>query len=615
MDTKRDNLIDWDEFVSHILLEFQVKDAAAMQQSLTLPLEGYPKILRTNHRHPIVKITFCPAVKPDRTINYLHGKYLTASHEGAINYWSLDMELERSVKSESIELKVAISWITDVVCLPDVNIVCTSSTERELRFYDTTANKFELRVVIMSMKYPVTCMSYHFNQDITLDSCLTLGDSGGNIRTLFFNSKEKGPFYHTPGIDVTCVLYEGLLQGRLSGMYVVEFKNIHSESVRQVKYYTPLGSFLSCATCAKNSLFLSDAYGTKSRYSFNVSKGVTCFNFSKEFFFTSSRGPDCLVRIWSVFVPKKPSAVFQGHLAPICSIIMQDAGRKVYSLSKDRCIKVWDVPDCNIILTYIKIPAEVGGQNPLATYYNPTNRNFIVGSIRIAILLCGRQVDEEETDGYTHSKCVTKALYNPLFKCIVTVGLDSHIIVWDPWKGRRLLLVKNAHTRMVYGETKPVEITAATFDPGFQLLLTGSRDGSINMWNFNTGTCIHHMEIENNCEVTSVTWLKGRILAVGWNMHVTEFADTGKYIHGKSWETRHTDDVLCTAVRVPHTIVTSSYSGELIFWMLETGQAYARYNVSKPLERLKLALIKTTKGSKESGASSSRESAKSLKSE
>ena len=80
----------------------------------------------------------------------------------------------------------------------------------------------------------------------------------------------------------------------------------------------------------------------------------------------------------------------------------------------------------------------------------------------------------------------------------MTVGLDSHIIVWDPWKGRRLLLVKHAHTRLEYGETKSVEITAATFDPGYQLLLTGARDGTINMWNFNTGTCIRHMEIEKN---------------------------------------------------------------------------------------------------------------------
>jgi hypothetical protein len=74
-------------------------------------------------------------------------------------------------------------------------------------------------------------------------------------------------------------------------------------------------------------------------------------------------------------------------------------------------------------------------------------------------------------------------------------------------------------------------------------------------------------------------------------MHITEFSDTGKFTHGKAWETRHTDDVLCAAVRVPHTIVTSSYSGELVFWTLENGQAYFRYNVSKPTERLASQVI------------------------
>ena len=62
MDTNQDNMIDWDELVSHILLEFQEEDAATLQQSLTLPLEGYPKICRTFHRHPLARITFCPAV-------------------------------------------------------------------------------------------------------------------------------------------------------------------------------------------------------------------------------------------------------------------------------------------------------------------------------------------------------------------------------------------------------------------------------------------------------------------------------------------------------------------------------------------------------------------------
>lgn len=32
--------------------------------------------------------------------------------------------------------------------MPDVQIICTSSTERDLRFYDVVAKKFELRVMV-----------------------------------------------------------------------------------------------------------------------------------------------------------------------------------------------------------------------------------------------------------------------------------------------------------------------------------------------------------------------------------------------------------------------------------------------------------------------------------
>lgn len=64
-------------------------------------------------------------------------------------------------------------------------------------------------------------------------------------------------------------------------------------------------------------------------------------------------GPDCVVRVWNPFVTRRANSIFQGHRAPICAVIVQDAGKRVYSLSKDRCIKVWDVSaqSCVQVLT------------------------------------------------------------------------------------------------------------------------------------------------------------------------------------------------------------------------------------------------------------------------
>lgn len=71
----------------------------------------------------------------------------------------------------------------------------------------------------------------------------------------------------------------------------------------------------------------------------------------------------------------------------------------------------------------------------MTTLYNPLTRELMVGGMRIATLLLDPLLDESATDGYTHTKPVSICLYNSLFKYIITCGLDSCIITWDPWIG------------------------------------------------------------------------------------------------------------------------------------------------------------------------------------
>ncbi|XP_024936747.1 WD repeat-containing protein on Y chromosome isoform X2 [Cephus cinctus] len=559
---KRDGSVTWDEFISHLLLEFQEKDVALQRQMLKLPLIGLPETLRTRHRCPVCRITFCPEVLPDRSSSFLRGCYLTASRDGAINYWSLDLEYERSVQSMNPQLKIRPTAITDMIAMPDIQIVCTSSTERDLRFYDTVAKKFDLRLMISSFEHAVTCMSYYFSVDIKENSYIILGDMSGSVRVMSFSPLDKGPFKLVPEQEVLHLRYEAVADGELKGMKLSEFKNIHSNWVSQVAYYDNLRAFISCSRCSECSLLLSDP--------------------TTESNILATGGPDCIVRVWNPFVPKKASSVFQGHHAAICALIVQDKGKRIYSLSKDRCVKVWDVFDQSCIQTYNSLPSELSEHTPMSVVYNAITHKMIIASMLIAVLVCDPVINHETSDGYTHTKPVTCVLYNHLFKVVVTTGLDSCIIVWDPWRGRRLYLVTNAHSVLLYGQYVGIEITAACFDTSEQLLLTGARDGTLKMWNFNTGTCIRNMAIEDQCEITSIVWLKNRILCTGWNRHVTEFADTETGIHTKRWETRHTDDILCTAVKFPQVLATSTYNGEMILWRLETGQPYRRYHVSNP---------------------------------
>ncbi|KAJ8731039.1 hypothetical protein PYW08_002452 [Mythimna loreyi] len=593
VNTSRTGEVDWEEVVSHLILGYFGEDAENQRESLQPPIMGLPVVIRSQHRHPISRITFSPDVDKNRTTDPMQGTYITASRDGMINWWSLDMKLLRTAFSSSPHLKVRTTWVTDMVCMPDVNIIVTSSTERDLRFYDCTAKTFTLKIVITSWEYMICTMHYHFGKSLSEKCILICGDVGGNIRLLLFSPVLRGPFQNEPGRS-TQTLRHVDLQKRpqmLPKLHLVEMQRMHAEWVRQVSYYKSLNCVVSCSTC-NDSLLIRHIHGSKTHNMFRVEKGIQCFAFDEETHLVVTGGPDCLVRVWSAFVPSKANAIFIGHHAGITCLVLQNKGQTIYSLSRDRTIKVWDVQSQVCIQTYIDIPAIVGERTPISAVYNPATCEFILACMKIATVVLDEQLNPLHTDGFTHSRAVSQILYNPLFKIIITCGMDSIIINWNPITGKRNVLIRDAHVRMLHGEEIPVEITASCLDPGYLLLLTGARNGELKVWNFNTGVCLRQMFIEHMCEVTGCFWVEGRILAVGWNRHVVEFEDTGMAMTGKSWETRHTDDVLAAAVRPPLTLATTSYNSEMVLWKLETGQPYRRFSCTDPMLRIKMVYNK-----------------------
>ncbi|XP_076748719.1 WD repeat-containing protein WDY [Xylocopa sonorina] len=595
MNLKRDGYITWNEFISYLLVEFQKKDTALQWQILRFPITGTPQLLKSRHRTAIHKIMFCPEVLPDRNASFRRGSYLTITKGGIINYWSLDLEYERSTKSVNPCLKVQQTLITDMIVMPDVQVVCTSSTECDLRFYDTVAKKFDLRIMISGLENAVISMDYYFSKNIKEDSCIVLGDTSGSVKILSFNSTKRGPFKQEPQRDTLFIRFESILKGELKGMKVLEFKHVHSDWVTQVAYCGSLRAFMSSSRCCNCSLLFSDLTGARIPYKFKVNMGITCFTFCEEAQLLVTGGPDCIVRVWNPFVTRRPNSTFQGHRTAICALVVQNAGKRVYSLSKDRCIKVWDVLAQSCIQTYNGLPTELGEHLTMSVVYNTLNRKMIIASAMIAVIVCDPMVNEETSDGFTHTKPVSCVLYNHLYKVVVSTGLDSCIIVWDPWLGNRLYLVTHAHSRFLYGQFQDIEITAACFDESEQSLVTGARDGTLKIWNFNTGTCLRNMTLETQCEVTSLVWLENRILCSSWNRQVVEYAISDTDVFKKNWGISHTDDILCSAMWYPQVLATATYNGEIILWRLETGQPFRKYKVNKPMSRFSIRYHKDEK--------------------
>ncbi|XP_063708765.1 WD repeat-containing protein on Y chromosome [Culicoides brevitarsis] len=532
INTDRDNLVDWNEVVSYMLIGFEDDFGDKANESLDPPIKEKPVVRRTQQRHHIVRIDFLPTVLPGQSVNMKQGIFVSIALDGAVNFYDLDWELQRVGKSPSPTLKWARTQVTDGICLPDVRIICIASTERDLRFYETTANSYSLKLQITQLPEVVNTLHYYFNVKDP-NSRLTLGDNKGSVRVLTFASEGRGPF-----------------------------KNLGVR--RSIK-------------------------------AFKANEGVSCFCYDEASNIIATGGPDFIVRLWSPFTPQKPFCVFSGHNSGISFIFLQDNAKKCYSMDNAKIIKVWDVEGQFLLQTYIYLmqcfPDRGKLHIPMKAYYSDIKRQMVVASGNFAVMSCCPLLRLDLTDGNTHTKPVSIVLYNRLFDVIITCGFDSFIIVWDSNTGSRLNLIKMAHSRILHGENMRVEITAACFDPKDQLLLTGANDGTLKVWNFNNGFCVRHMSISSGAEVTAVFWVTDRILAVGWDRRVTEFAEVGietEYPLGKQWDIQHSDDILCAAISCHKVLVTASYNGDIVFWRSETGQPFKKFNIEEPTTSIRI---------------------------
>lgn len=268
----KDGFITWSELISYLCLELDSKRQDDVKFSIDDPIVSDPVFHPSKHRSTIINIGFCPSVLVDGTIDYDDGKYVTMSKDGVINFWSLDLKLLRSYRDKSLTLNLRGTWVMNFVCMPDLNVIVTSSTERELRFYDTTTKKFNLILVIVLMPFAVNHMFYHFSTKKNEDNLLVCGDLGGSVRVMEFPKDDKGPFKQKVGVDMNMITWENVVKGKLPRMKAYNILDAHGDWVRQVAYYKLLGTIVSCSS-SQNAMHIGDYRGIKNNYVFFLKRG------------------------------------------------------------------------------------------------------------------------------------------------------------------------------------------------------------------------------------------------------------------------------------------------------------------------------------------------------
>lgn len=101
VNTDRDDMVDWDELVSYMLLGFEDDFGDKAKESLDPPIKEKPVTRRTRQRYQIVRIDFFPVVLADQGVNMKQGAFVTVGIDGTVNFYNLDWELQRIGKSPS----------------------------------------------------------------------------------------------------------------------------------------------------------------------------------------------------------------------------------------------------------------------------------------------------------------------------------------------------------------------------------------------------------------------------------------------------------------------------------------------------------------------------------
>ena len=424
MDTNCDGTVDWDEYLSYMLLEYRASDMMnfATQQK---PLPRYLRQVPSFHHDSVIRIELMqPSKLHHAGVTENMGRYITSSREGVVNLWGLDMTHQKTFSLEQPAQKNLSLWVTDVVYLPNLHILAVSTTSDSLAFYDMTANKFTKCMTLTDLDVCALCLNYWFDQRDQNTAILLWGDARGNVCALKFYNMQVYCFLN-PTMSKskrTRIPFPVLLRKPIEGVIAYKLAQVHNDFVRQIMYVPNLGCFISCCKSKDTAMYVGDLDEKKTRSYFRVNQGVFTFDFCRKNNVIATGGYDTVVRVWNPYVPRKAVMLLQGHKSPVTHVAVHSEKEQIISLGEEKEIHIHDMTTQNIVQTIFRMSIPMGCRNVSAMFYNPAKQALILANNQLAIF----QHQEEEIKSQrltSHDHPVNFVLYNKLFNQVVSAGL------------------------------------------------------------------------------------------------------------------------------------------------------------------------------------------------
>ncbi|XP_033866082.3 WD repeat-containing protein 64-like [Acipenser ruthenus] len=594
--------IQWNEFCTYMQLEYAEKEESdTRKKEITFAVPA--TIREISHGDPVLNIRSTP----DNT-------FITVREDGNINYWCPQLKLKRSKTVFDRPTNRKPKWVTDFTTMPPYNKLILGTGDREIQLYELSSLEpycqvSGLETVPLRLNYCST----------GLDECMILyGDDQGSVNILIMTSvgetlrtwKKLPKVENVPNI--------GIENAVLSPNIIYIRWKVHEDWVTQLNYYDSIRSVISASNHESTALVIGCTLGTTNleqqmkeikdiwkegkgkrgpplrradsdQTVFRIHKGVKSFDFCKDHNLIVTGGMDRIIRMWNPYVPGKPTGMLKGHCAPVFHLHISTEDNRIFSVSTDNTVKIWDLQDQSCLFSADAKASRIRG-DVSACLYAPAVKSLYIATDSIALLPLRMKPQTQPHLIVSHKEPVLCCAYNKEFKQVVSCTEGSVVKVWDYETGRQVFEFCGAH-----GDSS---ITCMTFDMSGRRLVTGGRDGCLKIWNYNNGHCLRTLKKEGKsnevCDCIYVAMNRNTyVMAVGWDRKIDIYFDSIDAFHHiqnpqPHWQDDlrrgHTEDILCVAQCPPTLLATSSYNGEIIVWNMISGHAYCRLYTPTPPE-------------------------------
>jgi WD40 repeat protein len=588
VDANSDGRVDWEEYVTYNLMEYKEK-TLMIERLRKKPFPPECKDINSRHRETVIRVAIYPTVLKKASTNqcsldYYTARYVSLSREGLVTFWNPNMKQIDSFMTHPHIEKVKQPWLTDFVCVYNVSMLAVSSTDRDITIFDTQGNHFRKVYRISGIEDCITCMDYWADIKDLNNSVMIWGDTSGSVYAIVFECALKGSLFGAMGGKKNSfkeISMPEIIRGYYIGVKGYKIGRIHDNWVSGIKFIPEMDIFATCSHSNDTSMYLGEyKYKRKFNSYFKVNRGLLSFGYCPKRNVIATGGMDYIVRVWNPYVNSKPIYILKGHCQPVTHVVINSLRGQIVSIDKGRNIRVFDMKEENCLQQVSGRVIKVGPFPISSICFNPATEKLVLATNTLTML--ERNIEEEKSvEIMTHQKPVQGALYNKTFKFVISCCHESVVSMWDLNTGEKVMQFVNAHTRIDRGVEIPIEITAMVFDEPGRRLITGARDGTVKIWNFNNGNCLQQFTTPEALEITGIVTSRQTICVTGW-CKVVHYFNVDESTEGrKSWKQRHKDDILCIARMQSYLVATGSYDGDVVVWYRHTGQVYCTLNANK----------------------------------